>query len=175
LVFDFDGQYRARKAEPHPSRLARSAPAAWGAFSSPVRHLRRLVAASLLWLATTDIFGFGKETRTVEITIPEDYDIEQVTDILYENNIIKYKWLFKLYAGFSHAEEKISAGTYQVISSYDYFALVTGLTASGGTLVETDLITIPEGFTMKQIFELLEKNDVCSADKLWDVRRKLRL
>ncbi len=167
--FDFDGEYRDAEV-PNPIRFRREkrTGCVGGILYALFIICVGLAAAALLWLATTDIFGFGKETRSVEITIPDDYDIEQVTDILYENNIIKYKWLFKLYAKFSHAEEKISSGTYQIISSNDYFALVNGLTSSGGTLVETDLITIPEGFSMKQIFELLERNEVCSADELWE-------
>ena len=167
--FDFDGEYRDAEV-PNPIRFRREkrTGCVGGILYTLFILCVGLAAAALLWLATTDVFGFGKETRSVEITIPDDYDIEQVTDILYENNIIKYKWLFKLYAKFSHAEEKISSGTYEIISSYDYFALVNGLTSSGGTLVETDLITIPEGFTMKQIFELLEENAVCTADELWE-------
>lgn len=126
-----------------------------------------LVGASLIWLATTDVFGFGKASNTVEVTVPDNFEMNDVTNILYDNGIIKYKKLFGLYAKLSHAQDKISSGTYQILSSYDYFAIVNGLTDDGGTLVETDLITIPEGYTLYKIFRLLEENDVCSADDLW--------
>ena len=125
------------------------------------------VGAALLWMATTDVFGFGKKQVPVEITIPDDCSINDVTNILYDNGIVKYKKLFNLYAKFSHAEEKIASGTYQVLASYDYFALVNGLTPDSGVLVETDFITIPEGYTLFKIFELLEQNEVCSAEELW--------
>jgi UPF0755 protein len=50
---------------------------------------------------------------------------------------------------------------------YDYRALVYGMTDSGGTKVEID-VTIPEGYTLKQIFALMETNGVCTAEELWD-------
>jgi len=124
--------------------------------------------ACAAWIAATDVLALGKEEKTIEVTIPQDYTIDQVADILYSDDIIKYKELFRIYAGFSHAKEKISAGTYELKTSYDYRALVYGMSATGGTKVEVD-VTIPEGYTLSQIFKLLDKNAVCDETDLWDM------
>ena len=120
------------------------------------------------WIAATDVLALGKEDMAIEVTIPQDFTIDQVADILYSNEIIKYKELFKIYAGFSNAEKKISEGTYELNTSYDYRALVYGMSVSGGTKVVVD-VTIPEGYTLSQIFKLLDKNNVCAEEDLWDM------
>lgn len=125
-----------------------------------------IVLASLLWLAATDVLALGKEKGTVELTIPRDFTIDEVTDTLYDHGLIKYKFLFKIYAGFSDAEEKIDAGTYQLNTNYDYRALVVGMTQRGGAKVEIEVV-IPEGYTLKRIFTLLEANNICFEDDLW--------
>ncbi|MGE4486116.1 MAG: endolytic transglycosylase MltG [Oscillospiraceae bacterium] len=120
------------------------------------------------WLAATDVLALGKADTAVEVTIPQDFTVDQVADILYSNDIIKYKALFKIYAGFSDAEKKMSAGTYELNTSFDYRALVYGMSASGGTKVVVN-VTIPEGYTLSQIFKLLDKNSVCTEEDLWDM------
>ena len=94
-------------------------------------------------------------------------DIDAVADILKEEGLIRYKWLFKLYSSFSDADEKIKAGTYQLDYNYDYRAIVNGMTPAGGTLVEID-ITVPEGYTITQIVNLLTENNVCDKVELLD-------
>lgn len=126
-----------------------------------------LILACLAWMAASDVLAFGKPDSEVTVTIPKDFDMGDVTDILYENDLIKYKFLFKMYTGFSSADEKITGGTYKLNTNYDYRALVNGMTASGGVKVETD-VTIPEGYTLRQIFQVLEENKVCYADDLWE-------
>ena len=125
------------------------------------------ILAMLLWTAATDVLALGKEDSDVEVTIPKDYTMEEVGDILYSNNLIKYKSIFKLYSSFSHAEEKIDAGTYLLNTNYDYRALVNGMSKDTGKLIEVE-VTIPEGYTLLKTFALLEEQKVCDAESLWD-------
>ena len=85
--------------------------------------------------------------------------------MLRKFGLIKYEKLFKLFCKVTHAEDKIKAGTYVLDTNYDYRAMVNGLRPSSGNLVETE-VTIPEGYTLTQIFNLLEEEEVCSKDKL---------
>lgn len=166
--FDFDREYRdvpddrpiKRKREKKTGCLS-------GIMFAAFIICVSLLLASLGWMAATDVLGLSDDSSTVEVTIPKDFDMNTVTQILRDNGLIKYKFLFKLYSGFSSADEKIDAGTYELQMDYDYRALVNGMTASGGTKVEVD-VTIPEGYTMSQIFKLLETNGVCTADVLWE-------
>lgn len=126
-----------------------------------------LLLASLIWLAATDVLGLGNEDKKVQVTIPEGFTVAEVSDILYHDGLIKYEFLFTMYADLSHAGSNITAGTYELNTNYDYRALVNGMTAHGGKRVEVD-VTIPEGFTLKQIFELFATNNVCSEQAMWD-------
>ena len=126
-----------------------------------------IVLASLVWMAATDILGFGSDDEQVNIAIQNGFEIEDVTDMLYDAGLIRYKFLFNIYAGFSNAEEKIMAGTYVLNKNFDYRAIVQGMTARAGVRVETT-VTIPEGYTMAQIFALLEDYGVCPAADLWE-------
>lgn len=121
----------------------------------------------MLWLAAADVLAINKPANDVEISIPEDFTIEQVADILHSNGLIKYKFLFKIFADFSSAEEKIDPGVYQLKTSYDYRALVSCMSTYSGYRVVTDVV-IPEGYNQFQMFELLEKEGVCTQAQLWE-------
>ncbi|MBQ3404976.1 MAG: endolytic transglycosylase MltG [Oscillospiraceae bacterium] len=123
--------------------------------------------AAILWLAASDVLALGRSPGEAEVTIPDKATAEEMADALFDADLIRYKKLFVFYAGMSHAEDKVSGGTYVLDGSYDYRALVNGMTSTGGTRVEVS-VTVPEGYTLAQIIELLEENKVCSSDELWD-------
>ncbi len=126
-----------------------------------------LLIASLGWLAATDVLAFGKSEGLVTVTVPENVTVDGIADILYNADLINYKFLFKFYGKLAHADQKVSAGTYELNKKFDYNALIRGMTASAGERVTVD-ITIPEGYRMSQIFDLLEENNVCTAEELYD-------
>lgn len=129
-----------------------------------------VLAASVLlavfaWKCADEVCAFTAEDRTVTVTVPENATMSQVTDILLEEGLIHYRWLFNLYCMISGAEEKIDPGTYELNAIYDYHALVNGMieTAENRATVE---VTIPEGYEADDIFQLLEEKGVCTAEKL---------
>jgi UPF0755 protein len=149
-----------------------------------------LLLGAVLWLAATDVLAFGKESAEIEITVPDSYmyetqeevtdddgvtttqtvtkaNIDDISQMLREDGVIKYEKLFKLFCKVTHAEDKIKAGTYELNLNYDYRAIVNGLRPSSGKLVEIS-VTIPEGYTMSQIFTLLEEAEVCTKSELED-------
>lgn len=119
----------------------------------------------LLWICATDVLAFGREDRAVTITINAEDDMEAVADKLYNSGLIEYRQLFLFYADLSSAEKKISAGTFELNTLFDYKALVSGMSASS-SYRETIKVTIPEGYSCAQIFALLEEKEVCSAAEL---------
>ena len=92
---------------------------------------------------------------------------EESAKQLKDAGIIKYKGLFELYCSVSHAKTKIDPGTYELSTNYDYRALVKKMQVGSGAMVTTK-VTIPEGYTMEQIFRKLEDENVCSYDDLMD-------
>ena len=126
------------------------------------------VLATVGWVWACDLLGLNKEYASTIITIDENQEFSDVVDTLEKEGLIQYKFLFKLYAWFSHAEGKVSPGTYELDTEMDYRALVANMSASSATRQETD-VTIPEGYTIDQLFALLDERGVSSVDKLQDM------
>ena len=115
----------------------------------------------MLWVCAADVLAFGREDKAVTITIYEADTMDDIIDKLHENGLIRYKSLFKLYADISDAREDIKPGIYDLNARYDYHALVNFMSPRSSREVVT--LTIPEGYTSRQIFALLEENRICTA------------
>ena len=126
------------------------------------------VLATVGWVWACDLLGLNKEPISIEIEIDDNTDFDSVVDTLEEKGLIQYKFLFKLYAAFSHAEDKIAPGTYMLTTEMDYHALVSSMGSSSATRKTTD-VTIKEGLTIDQIFDLLDDRGVCSVERLQDM------
>ena len=126
------------------------------------------ILATVGWVWACDLLGLNKEYASTIITVDEGEDFSDVVDTLEEEGLIEYKFLFKLYAWFSHAEGKIAPGKYELNTEMDYRALVSNMSSSSATRQTLD-VTIPEGYTIDQIFALLEDRDVSTVDKLEDM------
>jgi UPF0755 protein len=166
--FDFDGEYRdLPDNRPLRPRREKRTGCLGGVLYAVFIICICLLLASLLWLAATDVLGLGNEDELVQVTVPQNFTMDEVAGILKENGLIEYKFLFKLFANFSDADETITAGTYQLNKNFDYRALVSGMSAKGGQRAEVDVV-IPEGYTLRQIIELFVANGVCTEEELWD-------
>ena len=114
----------------------------------------------ILWVCAADVLAFGREDKPVTVTIYESDTMDDIIEKLYNNGLIRYRSLFRLYANISDAEEDIDPGIYDLNTRYDYHALVSMMSASSTR--EVVKVTIPEGYTCRQIFDLLEENKVCT-------------
>lgn len=143
-----------------------------------------VVLACLAWMFASDVLALNKEANSAIVTIDKyepgegdpiensrgdtiKVDIDQVATALKNGGIIEYKWLFKLFSRIAHAEAKIMPGTYDVSTELDYRAIVTALQFGSGKQ-ETTQITFPEGFTVEQVFTLLEENQICEKTDLYE-------
>lgn len=120
-----------------------------------------VTAGRMLWVCAADVLAFGREDQVVTITIYESDTMDDIIEKLYSNGLIRYRSLFQLYASISDAEEDIQPGIYDLNTRYDYHALVNSMSPSSSRSVVQ--LTIPEGYTCRQIFDLLEENRVCTA------------
>ena len=142
------------------------------------------VLATVGWVWANDLLALNKEYASTIITVPDDAitytqetdengntytvskaDMGEIVDQLKEEGLIQYKFLFQLYSLFSNADEKIVAGTYELNTNMDYRALVTNMSSSSSTRQTIDL-TIPEGYTIDQIFTLLDEEGVSTVEQL---------
>lgn len=120
-----------------------------------------VTAGRMLWVCAADVLAFGREDKIVTVTIYETDTMEQIIDKLYDAGLFQYKGLFSLYASISHAEEDIQPGIYDLNTLYDYHALVNMMSPRSSR--EVVKLTIPEGYSCRQIFSLLEDNRICTA------------
>ena len=120
-----------------------------------------VTAGRMLWICAADVLAFGREDKVVTVTVYESDTMEDIIDKLHEGGLIRYKSLFNLYAGISDAQEDIKPGIYDLNTRYDYHALVNFMSPRSSR--EVIKLTIPEGYTCRQIFGLLEENRICTA------------
>ncbi len=126
-----------------------------------------LLLAKVGWNLADDVLALTRPDDLAEISISDNDTLDTVTAKLKEAGAVKYEWLFKLYCKVSDNEEFFDSGVYNIKLSYDYHALVNYLMASAGNR-QTITLMIAEGENSYEIFDLLEKNGVCSREQLED-------
>ena len=124
-----------------------------------------LTLGRMLWVCAADVLAFGREDKMVTVTVYESDTMEDIIEKLHKADLIRYPGLFKLYADLAVDEGEIKPGIWDLNTMYDYHALVNMMSPSSSRTVVEDVL-IPEGFTCRQIFALLEENRVCTAKDL---------
>lgn len=122
------------------------------------------IISLIVIFAANDIYAFSKSDEQVEITIPEGADLGDLADILHDNNVIKYKWLFKMK---NKGTTDIKAGEYTVSPSMSYDKLIAEFREKVPTGVSW--ITIPEGYTTDEIIDLLVESGIGERENYVDV------
>ena len=149
-----------------------------------------IILACVGWMAASDVLALNKEPITATITLDKAQfetreevvthedgtkttekvryaNLDYVAGVLKDAGIIEYKGLFKMFCRFAHASTQIDPGTYELSTNFDYRALVKKMQVGTGAMVTTK-VTIPEGFSMEQIFRRLEAEGICSYEDLMD-------
>lgn len=120
-----------------------------------------------VWLCAEDLLALGKTAQQVTITIEEGDSLADISQKLEDAGMIRYANLFKTFASITGKDKGINSGTvtFSGDTVYDYNALIYAMSYDDDP-TGTVSVTIPEGYTCKQIFELLEANGVCTVDEL---------
>ncbi len=109
-----------------------------------------------------DVFALVSDDREVVVTLEEGTDDEAVAKLLKDNGIIEYDWVYKIYMQYrSDGDESTEyiAGEHTLNLNYNYSQIITALTR-GNSSREIVRVTIPEGFTVNQIIDLLVSKGV---------------
>lgn len=152
-----------------------------------------------------DVFAFVKDDIRTTVTVPKGASLDEVAQLLKENGIIRYPWVFKLYARgkiddsayytgefnsgdirfLFENEKNTESNVDESDSAYsDYVADSAGEDKSRlpmsydrilSLVAQTDYktrdtvrVTIPEGYTVDEILDLLIANGVGERDKYID-------
>lgn len=142
--------------------------------------------ATFGWRWANDLLALNKQEVTATVTLEDDMftekqvtddegnaktvyyaDMDQVSQLLKDNGLIQYKWLFNLFASFTHKNTSMVPGTYELNTTMDYSALLRNM-GSRSTARTTVQIMIPEGYTVEQIIQRLAENGVSTESELKD-------
>ena len=158
-----------------------------------------LILATLIWTWAGDVLALNRTPRdrivTAVVTLPADMfterevtvettgadgnptqttkkvykaDVGRVAGVLKDEGIIKYKTLFQIFVGVTGGDSKMAPGAYELNTDMDYRALISACSAGSASRSEISL-TIREGYSLDQIFALLEENGVASVADLRDM------
>lgn len=119
----------------------------------------------VLWVCCADVMAFGKPQVTAYITVTEEDDIESVSQMLADANLIRYPGLFQKFAEITKKADRINTGTFELGSHLDYNAMINNMVYVNKAKEEIQ-ITFPEGYNTAQTFRLLEEEGVCSVADL---------
>ncbi|MDR3644891.1 MAG: endolytic transglycosylase MltG [Clostridia bacterium] len=120
-----------------------------------------ILIAAMVLSSVNDMLGLYKADKQIDIQIPASATAQQITNILKDSGVIQNPFSFRLYLSFSKASG-FKSGDYALNSDMTYSEIVK--TLKGDYISPTVVkVTIPEGYTMRQIAALLEKKKVCSA------------
>ena len=125
------------------------------------------IISTIVIFVANDMYAFVKSDEAIEIEIPEDASVSDIAEILNDNGIIKYKGIFKMYAGRKDDGQGFSAGKYTVSPMSSYSDLLSKFKTRKASGVST--ITIPEGYTTDEIIDLFVEKGIGQKENYIDV------
>ncbi len=125
-------------------------------------------ASTIAMQFINDVLVIDKHGGSVNVEIPEGAEFDDVFNILEENGLIKQKTLcYMLLKLRNYHTVKYEPGVYYLDKDagveINIETIMTKKSGSKGTV----RLTFPEGWSIAQIFEKIERYEVCSADKLY--------
>lgn len=124
-----------------------------------------LVISLAAIFTANDVFAFVKGNAMQQFYVSENTKLADLAKDLDKQGIINYGTVFKAYLAVKgDSADDVLAGEYQLNPSMDYGQIIDKLTNSSSS--DTLQITIPEGYSVAQVRQLLLDNHVCTADAL---------
>ena len=110
-----------------------------------------------------EVAGNGELGPEQTVTIEQGSTVADITNVLKEDGVIQYDWLFKLYAKYSGRASGLQYGDFTLRSGMDYNTILKTLSVQQ-VKRKTITITFPEGYTAVAIAQKMEENGLCSVD-----------
>ena len=156
-IFDF------KREKKQKNKYDRDEVVAGGIKTVSVLVLALIVGSFLAFIflrGVIDIFAFGKSEHSVEVTLGENYGIEEIAEVLHEKGVIRYPTLFKFWAILKKdTDRNFEAGTYIVSPSMNYDDLLDIFVPSEYARTEIT-IKIPEGSSVDDVIDIFVANGI---------------
>ncbi len=121
-----------------------------------------LIFFTCLFIFYHQFFIKEKINEKIKIFIPKNLTLKEIGELLKEKGVIKRKWLFFLYTKIFFKEKSLKYGFYQLPQNFSEFKTFLLLLRKYSIPV---FVTIPEGSTIKEIGEILEKKGICPKEE----------
>lgn len=106
--------------------------------------------------------AFLTTAKTVTITVKPGMSSDDIAQLLYENHVVASAKLFQITARMQGLENSLQAGEYVVTSDMSIPRILALMTHGQAAYCQ---FTIPEGYTINQIAQLLADKKIGSANK----------
>ena len=117
-----------------------------------------------------DVFAFVKDDTVSTVEITEYMSLDDVAKLLHENGLIKHPTMFKFYIRLKKIKLDFEPGTYEVSPQLNYEEFIkTFNNTVAKQQRETIIITVPEGYTVDEIIDLLCSKGIGTREKFVDV------
>lgn len=127
--------------------------------------------AGIGWLLVNDVCSLNKAPVEVEITVEEGDSRGDVAKKLHDAGLVNSRLVFNIAGTFLHYDRYVEPGTYKLNSDMDFRALITNMhdwEADAKAAQGLVKVTIPEGYTVREIIDLLAENGVATKEDLED-------
>ncbi|HHW28276.1 MAG TPA: endolytic transglycosylase MltG [Syntrophomonadaceae bacterium] len=115
----------------------------------------------LNWLAEP-VCTSPSDAQLVTVEISPGSNIKDIGETLARNNLIKSSKYFAYYGLLTGQDKKMQAGIYQISNSWSMKEIIDCISSGK---IATITVTIPEGYTVKQIGDLLTKKGIVTPDQ----------
>lgn len=114
----------------------------------------------------SDMFGWANDGESVMVRIPEGCSVREMADILEREEIIEYKFAFRLYEKTDDGEHLFRQGVHRLDKGMSYGEIIAKLTDKPDFELDNSVkITIPEGFENRQIADKLAELGLVDREK----------
>lgn len=126
-----------------------------------------LITGAVGLSAIRDINGSDKPGKEVTVEVPKGSGANAIGEILAESGVIKNSLYFKLYVKLNPADN-LQYGQFKLDTNMSYKELIENLSVIQDKRAAVS-VTFPEGFTLIQMAQRMEKNGLCTAEEFIDV------
>lgn len=153
---------KKKKKKKNPKRILSIKISASIIMLSIIIGISVILSVTIIYLGK-EFMGIDKSSKIYILEIEEGSTTDDVTQLLYDNQIIKIPQLFKLFTRIQDKDSEFTAGEHQLRPNMDYSAMITELTTPVYKLREYTTVTFPEGTNVYKASKILEEAGVCDA------------
>lgn len=132
-----------------------------------------IVILCLLSLVNLMVFFLSpRYSKTSLVTIEQGMNAQQVAELLEQEGLISNKNYFLFLLRLRGAHRKIKAGIYEINSKESTWRIISKLVLGKSKKIK---LTIPEGFAIRQIAQLIEQKGLGEKDRFLEIVEEKKL